>query len=90
LEEIDRAFEVYEILFPMSGGWFNKLSTSNIKFLKMFPVPFHAIGANYRRAFYTPENEDFSELGKKLTGQHTTNDLIKWNNQGYHLLMKKY
>lgn len=90
IDQIDRAFEVYEIIFPMSGGWFNKLSTSNIRFIKMFPVPFKAIGANYRKVFYTPKTEGFSDLGQLLTGQYTTSDLVKWNNLGYHLLMKKY
>jgi hypothetical protein len=89
VEHIERAFEVYEILFPMADGWFTKLSTSNIKFLKMFPVPFRAIGANYRKVTYTPNTEGFTELGKSLTGQYTVNDLINWNNHGYHLLMRK-
>ena len=45
--------------------------------MKMFPVPFMGIGANYRRLHYT-DAKKFEDL--KLTGTHTLNDLIKWNN----------
>lgn len=77
-EEIPNALEAYQILFPRKDGWFMDLSTtSNIKALKMFPVPFMGIGANYRRLLYT-ETKKFEDL--KLTGMHTLNDLIKWNN----------
>ena len=44
--------------------------------LKMFPVPFMGIGANYRSFIYT-ESGNFEDLN--LTGKHTLNDLIKWN-----------
>jgi len=78
VEEIPNALSAYDALFPNAGGWFLDLSPhSNIRVLKMFPVPFMGVGANYRRLKYT-ENGDFKEL--KLTGQHTLTDLIKWNN----------
>jgi len=51
--------------------------TSNIKMMKMFPVPFMGVGANYRRLLYTKSGK-FKDL--KLTGMHTLDDLIKWNN----------
>ena len=66
----------YQILFPQDDGWFIDLPTSNIKMLKMFPVPFMGIGANYRSFIYT-ESGNFEDLN--LTGKHTLNDLIKWN-----------
>lgn len=78
VEEIPNALESYEILFPLRGGWFVDLSpNSNIRVMKMFPVPFMGIGANYRRLLYT-ESEEFEDL--KLTATYTLNDLIKWNN----------
>jgi hypothetical protein len=78
IEEIPNAFEAYQILFPLDGGWFIDLSpTSNIKKLKMFSVPFMGIGAIYRRLLYT-ESKKFEEL--KVSGMHTLDDLIKWNN----------
>ena len=77
-EEIPNALESYQILFPRDDGWFMDLSpNSNIKLMKMFPVPFMGIGANYRRLLYT-DAKKFEDL--KLTGTHTLNDLIKWNN----------
>jgi hypothetical protein len=76
-DEIPTALESYLILFPQDDGWFMDLRNSNIKLMKMFPVPFMGVGANYRRLIYT-ESEKFEDL--KLTGMHTLNDLIKWNN----------
>jgi len=86
IEEILNALEAYQILFPREDGWFMDLSpTSNIRMLKMFPVPFMGIGANYRRLLYT-ESGEFKDL--KLTGMHTLNDLIKWNNLTVEVLKK--
>jgi len=76
-EEIPNAFEAYQILFPRKDGWFMDLPSSNVKMMRMFPVPFMGVGANYRRFLYT-ENGKFEEL--ELTGLHTRDDLIKWNN----------
>jgi len=76
--EILNALDSYQILFPRDDGWFMDLSqTSNIKMMKMFPVPFMGVGANYRRLLYTKSGK-FKDL--KLTGMHTLDDLIKWNN----------
>jgi hypothetical protein len=77
IDEIDNAFSSYGKLFPQSRGWFMTFSNSNIRMLKMFPMPYAGIGANYRRFKYTA-NQKFEEL--KLTGTHTANDLIRWNN----------
>lgn len=77
IDEIPNALDAYETLFPSAEGWFLDLPYSNIKVLKMFPVPFMGVGANYRRLKYT-ENGKFDEL--ELTGMHTLRDLAKWNN----------
>jgi len=78
IDEIPKALELYQILFPRVDEWFMDLSpNSNIKMLKMFPVPFMGIGANYRRALYTQSGK-FEDL--KLTGKHTLTDLFRWNN----------
>jgi hypothetical protein len=72
------ALACYDKLFPTDGGWFvGPTSTSNIRLLKMFPVPFMGIGANFRR-FYHCKNHDYDEL--QVTKQYTLNDLIKANN----------
>ena len=78
IEEISNALKAYQILFPRDDGWFMDLSpASNIKMMKIFSVPFMGVGANYRRLIYT-ESGKFEDL--ELTGMHTLNDLIKWNN----------
>jgi len=77
LEEIPSALQSYQLLFPIDDGWFMESPNSNIKMMKMFPVPFWGVGANYRRLLYT-ESKDFRDL--KLTGIYTLKGLIKWNN----------
>jgi len=77
VEEIPNALESYQILFPHEDGWFLDLSPdSNISILKLFPIPFCGIGANYRRLLYT-DTKKFEDLN--LSGMHTLDDLIKWN-----------
>lgn len=78
IDEIPNALKSYEILFPRDGGWFMDLSpNSNIRMMRMFPVPFMGVGANYRRTLYTDTGK-YEDL--KLTGEHTRNDIVKWNN----------
>jgi len=74
---VDRAFEVYELLFPQDGGWFAEPGGANVRFIKVFSMPFRGVGANYRRLRYGG-TEGFD--GLQLTGQHTLSDLILWNN----------
>lgn len=76
VSEIPNAFSAYQTLFPLEGDWFKSVPNSNIRFLRMFSVPFMGVGANVRRIMYT-KSMDFKEL--KLTGEHTLNDLLKWN-----------
>lgn len=83
VDEIPNAFSAYQILFPLEVGWMMDLPKSNISCLRMFSVPFMGIGANVRRVSYT-ETGSYKDL--KLTGLHTTNDLIKWNNLIVELL----
>ena len=76
--EIPNALESYQTLFPLNDGWFKDLSpNSNMKVMKMFPVLFRGVGTRYRRLLYT-ESGKFEDL--ELTGTHTLNDLIKWDN----------
>jgi hypothetical protein len=86
IDEIPTALESYQILFPHDDGWFMDLQNSNIKLMKMFPVPFMGVGANYRLYLYTQsdKSERFKDL--KLTGEHTLNDLVKWNNLAVKVL----
>lgn len=76
VDEIPKAFESYQILFPQDDGWFINLAPqSSIRVLKMFPRPFSGIGANYRKLIYT-KNKKFEELN--FSGSHTYDDLKKW------------
>lgn len=82
---IDRAFEVYGMLFPSRGGWFIESNmNSKIKCMKMFPVPFRGVGANYRRQMYTEDNS-FDSL--KVTGKYTMSNLIAWNNLAVEVML---
>lgn len=83
VDHIQNALDVYNKLFPNATDWFTQVSTSNIRKLKMFSVPFMGVGANYRRMKYT-ESGKFEDL--KLTGRHTLRDLQKWNNLAVDVL----
>ncbi len=83
IKEIPRALKSYETLFPRSDGWFIEPKQTNIKMLKLFPVPFMGVGANYRRLMYGADQK-WEDL--QLTGPHTLDDLLKWNNVVVDLL----
>lgn len=89
LSEIPNAFNAYEILFPSSpgGSWFSDLSPNiNIKMLKMFPVPFLGLGTNYRKWIYT-ESGNYEDL--TLSGLHTMDKLVQWNDLAVEVLQKE-
>ncbi len=83
IDQIDHAFEAYHIIFP-TNSWFVNNSVSNISSLKMFPPVFMGKGADYRKKFYTEDNE-YNSL--TLTKEHTLDDLIRWNNCVVDFLM---
>lgn len=85
LSHIDIAFDSFNKLFPRKDGWFQQLGNSNIKFHRLFPIPFRGVGANFRRLIYT-NNGEYNDLKENLTGPMTFNDLIKWNNLAYEIL----
>jgi len=86
VDAIPRAFEVYDLLFPLEEGkWFGETGTSNVRFIKLFPVPFMGVGANYRRLRYTSTHK-FEDL--PIQGQYTLTDLIAWNNLTIDVLKK--
>lgn len=89
IDHIPLAFASYGKLFPIENDWFLDLPNTNIRSLKLFSVPFRGIGANFRR-FHFSKKQEFSELGTKLSGLHTLDDMIKWNNLTVELLNKTY
>ena len=89
-ENIDDAFFVWDELFPYNKGWFQQpQKNSNIKLLKMLPAPLYGIGMNFRLHLYGTNNVDlFDNLKKQLTGVHTFDNLLNWNNSAYHILKR--
>ncbi|MBY0506441.1 MAG: hypothetical protein K2X03_21160 [Bryobacteraceae bacterium] len=85
VEEIPKALDAYGLLFPQEGGWFRQPTTSKVKIIKAFPVPFMGVGANLRKALYTNKGE-YEDL--KVQGQYTIPDLKKWNNLAVDVLLK--
>lgn len=85
--EIPNALSVFDVLFPQATPWLSQVSTSNVKFMKMHSIPFMGIGANVRRIAYTTDH-NFDSLA--LTGRHTLNDLIHWNNMLVSLLNARF
>jgi hypothetical protein len=85
-DEIPLALSSYDILFPHTEGWFRDEPKSNIRVMKMFPVPFMGVGANLRKRLYTEEGK-YESL--ELTGQYTMGDLKKWNNLCVDVLSQK-
>lgn len=87
-ECVPEALQAFDVLFPIStGSWFQNLGErSRIRVLKLSPVPFHGIGAFYRRCLYT-EDGDLDNLN--LAGAFTMNDLARWNNCGLAYLSNR-
>ena len=83
VDEIPNALQAYQALFPRDDGWFVDLPHSSVRVMKICPVPFMGVGANYRALLYT-ESGQLSALD--LSGEYTLNDLIKWNNLGVSVL----
>lgn len=76
--EIGNALTAMDLLFQRSDSWFAYgTENSNITCLKAFPVPFMGVGANLRRLLYS-DDQSFQML--PVTGRHTIDDLVKWNN----------
>ena len=46
VDAVDAALELYDVLFPVGGGWFQDLQGTRM--LKLFPCQFRGIGAHYR------------------------------------------
>jgi hypothetical protein len=76
--EIPKALACYDSLFPIGPGksWFVDVPKTSIRKVQMFPIQFAGIGALARRMLNG--GKEYRDLG--LSGQYTTNDLIKWNN----------
>ena len=82
VEAVNSSMALYDVLFPLEGGWFHE--SQGTKALKLFPCEFKGIGAYYRR---TRLNEDdFSETFGKMGYTYLESDLVRWNNSTVSLL----
>lgn len=87
VEEIPKAFDAYNKLFPMTSGWFLQIPNTQILMHHFFPLAYSGIGANYRRMLYAKDDEDgYEELAKVLSKDATMKDITKWNNLGHEIL----
>lgn len=90
-DEVSEGLKAFDMLFPLaSGGWFIDKPQTSIRILQFMPLPFSGIGANFRRLYYRmdEEHQDYEDLNNKLTGSHTIDDLIKFNNLAVEYLSK--
>lgn len=85
IDEIPKAFEAFNKIFPRNGGWFFKFPNSEIEWHNFFPITFCGIGANYRRLAYT-NDDSYDTLEKMLSKNMTMADLTKWNNLAYNII----
>jgi hypothetical protein len=77
VEALPDALNAFDLLFPTKGGWMRENGKTAMKMMKVMSVPFHGVGAKYRRLYYCP-NSQFDELN--LTERYARNDIAKWNN----------
>lgn len=77
------AFRAFDLLFPLEHtSWIREMSSAAYKFVIMVPWGFQAMGA--LRRLTRSGKKSYSELG--LSGQYTTNDLVRRHNAGVALL----
>jgi len=85
LDEIHKAFDAFNKLFPRREGWLLKLPKSSIEWHRFFPIAFSGLGANYRRLIYTADG-NYDSLYNMLSSDMSASDLSKWNNLAYNIL----
>ncbi len=88
VEEIPKAFNVFDLLFPMDGPWQRLIPNTTIERHMLFPPVLSGIGVNFRRAIYTG-SDDFNELFSLLAGSRTSSELSKWTLLVFEVLSKK-
>lgn len=83
--EIDNALSVFDILFPIEGGWMKKVNSTSIKLLKFMPSSFCGIGVYLRKDIYC-KRKTLDELKEIFAEGYTFNDMIRYNNLAYEYL----
>lgn len=91
VNEIDKCFSIYDVLFPTSSAWLRDIRSTHIKRLNFMPTPLMGIGANFRRYFYRDDKEEkeppFEGLKEKVSNDYTYRNLALWDQSAFELLM---
>lgn len=73
IDEIDSALKVFEMLFPLPGGWFSTPAGASRKVLKLTPAALRGVGAYSRLARH--DAADYDKLGyRDRTSVHLAQD----------------
>lgn len=82
VEEIPKALQVLDVLFPLpTGSWLKQVGPTHCKIVKLVPAAFRGLGVNHRFWRYGYNTvEDFGY------DDHTVDDLVNWNKKVYDLL----
>lgn len=86
INEIDNAFGVFDVLFPMHSGkkWLEKCPNTDLIQMKFFPIPLHGNGVFFRAINYKKETGnselDYLEDLKKNYSiyDHTIDNMRTW------------
>ena len=80
-DEIPHALEVYDSLFPIETGWMTDIKDTELRILKMVPVPFRGLGAFHRLKRH--RKDSYVQLG---CSRWTSQLLANWHQVGYRIL----
>lgn len=81
-DEVETAFSVYDILFPLVGSasWMRVIGGTHIRRLNFMPAPIMGIGANFRRDFYRKDKAEkdppYEDLKGVLSSDYTYRNLL--------------
>lgn len=93
-DEVETAFSVYDILFPLVGGasWMRDIGGTHIRRLNFMPAPFMGIGANFRRDYYRKDKAEkdppYEDLKGILSSDYTYRNLLLWNQAAFDTLKR--
>jgi hypothetical protein len=82
VSDIPTAMRAFDLLFPTPNGWLRGVANTSYSLITMVPAPFQGLGA-WQRLLRSGLDE-YPQL--ELSGQYTTQDLIRRHNQLVSLL----
>ena len=82
VDAVDAALEIYDVLFPVDGGWFQDIQGTRM--LKLFPCQFRGIGAHYR--YRRQGASSLREVFGELPHRYLVRNLGTWINSTVSLL----